>query len=101
MITLQTWVTLGVTISVSEPASSVNLRNSWRRRRSIGRKEEGEWVLEGDSNTAFFHKSANGRKRKSTIHSLEDEGVSFSGQTELREHITKYYKKLFGGRRDS
>ena len=41
LITLQTWVTLGVTISVSEPASSVNLRNSWRRRRSIGSKEGG------------------------------------------------------------
>ena len=55
-----------------------------------------KWLLEGDSNTAFFHKSANGRKRKSIIHSLEDEGVSFSEQAELREHITQYYKKLFG-----
>ena len=27
---------------------------------------------------------------------MEDEGVSFSEQAELREHITQYYKKLFG-----
>jgi hypothetical protein len=55
-----------------------------------------KWLLEGDSNTAFFHKSANGRKRKSIIHSLEEGGVTLTKNAELREHITEYYKKLFG-----
>nr|AAT01371.1 hypothetical protein [Oryza sativa Japonica Group] len=31
-------------------------------------------LLEGDANTAFFHGVANGKKRKSTIRSLEEDG---------------------------
>jgi len=33
-----------------------------------------KWILQGDSNMAFFHKCANGRKRKTLIKSLEEEG---------------------------
>jgi len=51
--------------------------------------------LEGDSNTSFFHKCANGRKRKSTIHTLEEGDTVLTEKDELRRHITKYYKKLF------
>ena len=51
--------------------------------------------MEGDSNTSFFHKCANGRKRKSTIHTLEEGDTVLTENDELRRHITKYYKKLF------
>ena len=62
----------------------------WQKRGGV------KWLLEGDSNTAFFHKCANGRKRKMTIHSLEKDGATLTENAELREHITQYYKKLFG-----
>jgi hypothetical protein len=31
-----------------------------------------KWILEGDSNTSFFHKCANGRSRKMKISTLEN-----------------------------
>ena len=55
-----------------------------------------KWILQGDSNTAFFHKCANGRKCKTLIKSLEEEGRVISDPVELRQHIDAYYKKLFG-----
>jgi len=63
------------------------LEEEWRRRYQLEselqeiyiaeeiywQKRGGErWILQGDSNTSFFHKCANGRKRKPTITSLED-----------------------------
>ena len=32
------------------------------------------WLLKGDQNTEYFHKCANGRKRKTQSFSLENEG---------------------------
>ena len=71
---------------------------------SLLREEEIKWyqrskaqfILEGDSNTRYFHMVANGRHRKKYIHSLhQDEGV-IEGQIELKQYITNYYKTLFG-----
>ena len=60
-------------------------------------KRGGEkWILKKDSNTSFFHKCANGCKRKSRITSLEDGERVISEDEELRRHITDYYKMLFG-----
>jgi hypothetical protein len=33
-----------------------------------------KWLLEGDQNTSYFHRIANGRKIKKTVHSLEKMG---------------------------
>lgn len=55
-----------------------------------------KWLLEGDANTTFFHGVANGKKRIITIRSLEEDGRVIEGNSELREHITRYYKGLFG-----
>lgn len=55
-----------------------------------------KWILEGDSNTGHFHKCVNGRKRKMHISSLENNGQSLVEPQILREHITDYYKQLFG-----
>lgn len=49
-----------------------------------------------DSYTNFFHKCANGRRRKQTIRGLECEGAEITGAKELKQHITEYYKMLFG-----
>ena len=60
-------------------------------------KRGGEkWILQGDSNSSFFHKCANGRKRKKAIFSLEDRDKVLTEKEELKKHITDYYKNLFG-----
>ena len=33
-----------------------------------------QWILKGDNNTSYFHKIANGRKRKNTVITLEKDG---------------------------
>ena len=54
-----------------------------------------KWLHEGDNNTEYFHRIANGRKRKNTIISFKYEGESVEGITNLLSHATEYYKKLF------
>ena len=54
------------------------------------------WLLQGDSNTSYFHKIANGRKRKNTVHSLDNNGSLIEGTDNLLAHATSYYKELFG-----
>lgn len=54
------------------------------------------WLLKGDNNTEFFHRIANGEKRKSTIFSLQDGENAITGDEALLKHATEYYKTLFG-----
>jgi mannosylglycoprotein endo-beta-mannosidase len=42
-------------------------------------KSHEKWLLEGDLNTRYFHRVANGRKRKNTMISLDDNGVVIEG----------------------
>jgi hypothetical protein len=68
------------------------------------REEELKWyqrakvkhLLEGDANTKYYHLLANGRHRKTRIFQLEDDSNIISGDAQLKEHITNYYKNLFG-----
>ena len=54
-------------------------------------------LLEGDDNTKYFHLVANGKHRRQRIYSLEDEnGGCITDEEELKNHITRYYKNLFG-----
>jgi hypothetical protein len=52
-------------------------------------------LLQGDRNTEFFHRMANGRRRKCLILSLEDEGRELTSKEDLKSHIIEYYKSLF------
>lgn len=66
----------------------------WQRR--SGEK----WIIEGDSNTSFFHGVANGRKRKTTIIVLENEGVEITDLQEIKKnHIYDFYKSCLGQNR--
>ena len=47
-------------------------------------------------NTDYFHRVANGRKRKITIMSLTDRGRVIEGNENLLRHATECYKELFG-----
>ena len=68
------------------------------------REEELKWyqrsktqfILEGDSNTRYYHSLANGRHRKKRIHSLSQDEGTIEGHEHLKSYITKYYKNLFG-----
>ena len=68
------------------------------------REEEIKWyqrakvkhLLEGDSNTKYFHLVTSGKHRKQHIFQLEQEEGIIWKQHWLREYITTYYKKLFG-----
>jgi hypothetical protein len=54
-------------------------------------------LLEGDDNTKYFHLLANGKHQRHQIYSLEDEnGVCIADEEELKNHITRYYRNLFG-----
>ena len=38
------------------------------------KRSNNKWLLEGDLNTEFFHRVANGKKRKNTIFSIQKDG---------------------------
>jgi hypothetical protein len=67
-----------------------NEESFWRQR------SRENWLLYGDSNSAFFHKAANGCKRKRTIFSLKKGDSIVLGDAALLEHATAFYKDLFG-----
>lgn len=54
------------------------------------------WLHKGDNNTDYFHKVANGRKRKGAIFSLQDGDNTIEGDQNLLNRATNYYKDLFG-----
>lgn len=64
---------------------------SWKQ------KAGNKWLLEGDSNTHFFHQFANGR-RKNRINVLESDCGEIRDQKEITDHIASFYKNLFGPR---
>jgi hypothetical protein len=53
-----------------------------------------KWLHEGDNNTEYFHRIANGRRRKNLI-SLNDGGSVIEGTSNLLLHAINYYKDLF------
>jgi hypothetical protein len=56
-----------------------------------------KWLLEGDTNTGYYHNVANGRRRKCKIEFLDTEQGMITEQEDLVQHIYDFYKKLFGG----
>ena len=60
------------------------------------KRSHSTWLLEGENNTEFFHRIANGRKRKHTIISLTDGDNIIEGDSDLITHATEYYRNLFG-----
>lgn len=60
------------------------------------RRAHSTWLLKGDNNSDFFHRIANGRKRKHTIISFVDGNDRIEGESNLINHATDFYKNLFG-----
>jgi mannosylglycoprotein endo-beta-mannosidase len=71
---------------------------------SLLREEELKWyqhskaqfILEGDSNTRYFHGIANGHHRRKHIQPLVQDKGRIEGHEQLKLYITNYYKGLFG-----
>jgi hypothetical protein len=55
-----------------------------------------QWLLQGDNNTEYFHRCANGQKRKRTLFSLQNGTELIQGTDALLAHATSFYKDLFG-----
>ena len=53
------------------------------------------WLMHGDRNTSFFHNAATARKKRNNIKKLLDDTGVWRQDTELKDHITEYFKKLF------
>ena len=53
-------------------------------------------LKERDSNSAYFHKIANGRRRKNTITSIQSANGLLEQQTEIELAFFNFYKPTFG-----
>jgi hypothetical protein len=53
-------------------------------------KAHEKWLLEGDLNNSYFHRVANGRKRKNTLFPLKDNDVFIEGTCDIFSHATSY-----------
>jgi len=60
------------------------------------KRAHAKWLHQGDNNTEFFHRIANNRKRRNTIISLKEGDSTIEGASNLVNHATEFYKKLFG-----
>ncbi|KAJ9691416.1 hypothetical protein PVL29_013559 [Vitis rotundifolia] len=64
----------------------------WRQKAKV------KSVKEGDCNSKFFHKVANGRRNRKFIKVLENErGVVLNNSESIKEEILHYFEKLYSG----
>ena len=62
----------------------------WRQKARV------KWVKEGDCNSKFFHKMANGRQNRKFIKVLENErGLVLNNSKSIIEEILLYFEKLY------
>ena len=62
----------------------------WKQRSRV------QWLIEGDRNTTFFHRSASNHKRRNIIRRLEGEGGRvYKDQEEMGRHAVEYYSKAY------
>jgi hypothetical protein len=61
----------------------------WHKRSNLN------WLLQGGNNTEFFHRIANGKKRKNLIFNLEHEGNILEKDEDILTHATNYYRVIW------
>ncbi|XP_026435109.1 uncharacterized protein LOC113332817 [Papaver somniferum] len=56
------------------------------------------WIMDGDSNTSFFHNSIHMRRNASLISNIvSDAGTILNDSDQIRDHILDYYFNKFNG----
>lgn len=55
-----------------------------------------KWLMEGDTNTTYFHRVVNIRHRMKAIHSLCTSEGDLVSRGELNRHIYEHFRELFG-----
>ncbi|GKU86141.1 hypothetical protein SLEP1_g705 [Rubroshorea leprosula] len=60
-------------------------------------KSRSKWVREGDANTCFFHRVANGRRAQNSIAGLMCDGVWIEDPDVVKNETVKYFRSLFQG----
>ncbi|XP_026459833.1 uncharacterized protein LOC113360526 [Papaver somniferum] len=64
----------------------------------LKQKSRNQWLVEGSSNSNFFHNSIRIRRSSNTIYELVDSnGATISDYDQLRDHVVNYYEEKFNG----
>ncbi|XP_026459210.1 uncharacterized protein LOC113359853 [Papaver somniferum] len=64
----------------------------------LKQKSRNQWLIEGSSNTTFFHNNIRIRRSDNTISELVDAGgVTITDYDQLRDHAVQYYEDKFNG----
>ncbi|XP_026416316.1 uncharacterized protein LOC113311703 [Papaver somniferum] len=64
----------------------------------LKQKSRNKWILEGSSNTSYFHSTINTRRSANTISELvADDGSLINEPDQLRDHVVSYYENKFTG----
>ncbi|XP_026448377.1 uncharacterized protein LOC113348737 [Papaver somniferum] len=64
----------------------------------LKQKFRNKWILEGSSNTLYFHSTINTRRSVNTISELvTDDGSLIIDPDQLRDHVVSYYESKFNG----
>ena len=61
----------------------------WRQRARI------KWIKEGDSNSKFFHRVDNGRRKKNIKSLVLEEGEALSNIDEISGEMLNFFGKLY------
>ncbi|XP_026454896.1 uncharacterized protein LOC113356096 [Papaver somniferum] len=64
----------------------------------LKQKSRNQWLVEGSSNSNFFHNSIRIRRSSNTICELVDNnGATISDYDQLHDHVVNYYEEKFNG----
>ncbi|XP_026442628.1 uncharacterized protein LOC113342242 [Papaver somniferum] len=64
----------------------------------LKQKSRNKWILEGSSNTSYFHSTIKTRRSTNTISELvAEDGSIINEPNQLRDHVVSYYEAKFNG----
>lgn len=95
--------------SLDEVAASSDVRDNSRRKELTGQfwqqlhfkesllrqKSRSKWILEGDSNTRYFHACLGDRRRRNQLLALQVGNSWVEGVEEIKAEVKNYFERLF------
>lgn len=65
----------------------------------LKQKTKTQWLIQNDTNYAFFHAGIKEKNAHSRIYSIHDEsGQLLTDMTEVRDEFIRYYEQLLGSK---